>query len=585
MLVAGDDEAILILDQLVSAGPAATAALINALAHRNVTEQAVRQRLITAIGLGGSDAVPVVEAGIDASDDAVAAAAIEASWGLWSDFPRVRSAALSRCFDPQAFAVQSQAMKLITRYDGHPPERTEVGCRLVEATYAQLTSREVDGEVWFWLPDEKRFGSRLLTGEPERYFRAARLARRLLAQHAEQPNAAPLYALTAAGLAQWQVGLTERLPLEASELQGAVAQAAFIQSTFRSPMLLGALDLALQHDAVAGALGLIDLLSRRTDEADSLLSSPHGQPSPLAAALRAPNRRVRWAAADAIATLHPHGDFKGSCDLARFLQQAINSRGDRVALVIDPNPRRAAVVAGNLAAVGYTPVTRRDGRGAMEVVVNHLDLELIVISTQTYEPAYTELLQELRHDYRARQIPLAVLGEQADLQGADAILLDEYDNVTTFPYPVDESATHVLANRLEQLADPHDATAAERAAHAKRALQHLIAWNPPPADRMVTDLGGVAAWGEHAIPLLGNLGTEEAQQALLNLAADGTLSPGVRNAASQALARSMQQYGINLRVELIHEQWTRFQNQSEIDESSRNLFEVLDVASRRQANG
>ena len=221
----------------------------------------------------------------------------------------------------------------------------------------------------------------------------------------------------------------------------------------------------------------------------------------------------------------------------------------------------------------------------MEVVVDLLDLELIVLSTQTYEPAYTELLQELRHDYRARGIPLAVLGDEADLRGPDEILLEQYDNVTYFPYPVDESATHVLASRLERLADPHDATAAERAAHARRALQHLIAWSTPPADTMIADLGGLAAWGEQAIPLLGNLGTEEAQQALLTLAADATLSLAVRSAASEALARSMQRYGINLRVELIRAQLAQFQTQSEFDESSRNLFEVLDTASRRQANG
>ena len=222
-------------------------------------------------------------------------------------------------------------MKLITRYDGRPPERTEVGCRLLQATHAQLNAGKPDGEVWYWLPDANRFDSRLLAFEPERYFRAARLARRLVAQHAEQPDAAPWYALTAAGLAQWQVGLTDPLPLESSSPEGAVAQAAFVQNTFTSPMLLGALDLALQHDAVAGALGLIDLISRRTAEAEILLSSPHGQPSPLAAALRAPNRRVRWAAADAIATLHPTTDFKGSCDLTSFLQQAAQSRGDRIA--------------------------------------------------------------------------------------------------------------------------------------------------------------------------------------------------------------------------------------------------------------
>ena len=104
------------------------------------------------------------------------------------------------------------------------------------------------------------------------------------------------------GLAKRQGGLEVPLDLNHLTAGGAIEQALFVNHRMSDSALLSALDWSLSHNTTAASLGLIELISRRSPD---VLHSPHGDPSPLVTALQHPNRRVRWAAAEAISTLDP----------------------------------------------------------------------------------------------------------------------------------------------------------------------------------------------------------------------------------------------------------------------------------------
>ena len=127
-----------------------------------------------------------------------------------------------------------------------------------------------------------------------------------------------------------------------------------------------------------------------------------------------------------------------------------------MALVIDPNRRRADRLAGNLTGLGYGTLAVRDGKSAMRAVLANPDIELILLSAQTYEPRSSELLQELRHDYRARRLPLALLSDEPKHEA----LADRFDTVVRFPHPMDFDSTEILVRRLVALSDEDDLTCA-----------------------------------------------------------------------------------------------------------------------------
>lgn len=606
---ANRDQAAIITEQLLPAGSVAAATLLTHLAHMDEVNQSGRGQLIAAMGLCGSKAVPVLEAGIDAANPDIVSAAIVATRDLWSDHPRIRLAVLSQFFSATGPTVSVAAQTSSRQFYGPDVNRHEIGCWLADAIEELLEPHSAappvqNEKVWWWSEAEQAFRYREPPRSAARYCRALRLAKHLLAQHAWHPDARSLHAVAAAGLAKRQAGLATPLDLSVDHLSagGAIEQLRFADDRLSDSALLSALHWSLTHGTTAASLGLIELCARRS--ADAMLASPHSDPSPLAEALRHPNRRIRWAAAEAISTLDPKNPFKGSCDLPSLYKQFLTSQGERVALVIDPNRKRADWIAGNLTGLGYSAIAVRNGKEAMRLILANPDIELTLLSAQTYAPRASELLQELRHDYRARRLPLALLHEE--FAPRYEALADRYDNVVRFPHPFDFDATAVLVRRLVALADEDDLTALERQAVAQKSLQRLADLSAKQGTWVLYDLNRVAdaataAWSAQSlrdqeassaqlIALLANLGTPDAQQQLLALSADQTRAAQLRIGAARGLQRSIKQVGFNLSAQQTAAYFSEHvglrQNESStFDEPTRLLLRVLQAASLEQLGG
>ena len=603
LLTANERGAPILIDQLLAAGPTATAELLTTVANQPSLGSEIRQRFITAISLGGLDAVPVVEAGIDSTNEAVALAAMAAARALLPEQPQLRFAVLSRFHAPDAPLLQQVAQQLANDYFGSSVGTIDVGCWLYEETSRLLdltTTVENQQEVWFWSPKSQRFTSHSVSAESAKYFRALRLARHLYNHRPAHADAVTMYLVAASGLAKRDAGLNKPLELMANDVlvSGALQQVAFINARTSEAAMLAALDWATTHNATAGALGILDLMASRTGDGAGWLQSPHGTPSTLAAALRHPNRRIRWAAAETIMALEPQNPYKGACDLANVYKQATHAAGNRVALVIDPNRRRAVTVAGNLNGLGYTAVAVRSGTEAMKLVVSEPDLELILISPQTYDPTFADMLTALRNDFRTKLLPLAVVGD--GLTAAQTALTEKYPRIVRYPYPLDFNSAAVLVHRLEQLADADDLDAIERQFFANTAIARLAQMSARTGSLAFYDLSDVMvssgtipldAASSPVIELWSNLGTTEAQLMLLRLSQDQQRNPELRLTAANALERSFQRFGINLPMpELanvavsIHEQNLAVPTDS-LDGPTQRLLDVLERASLEQSGG
>jgi CheY-like chemotaxis protein len=456
-------------------------------------------------------------------------------------------------------AAAEQALRAaITRYSaGTPP------FALDEANRA---------EIWHWNDATNSLSSALYSADEVRVIWLARLARALAQLRPDNRD----YQRQA-----WVLGL------EAAGVVGAPAVSLTnLDTSLVNDVLADALENDYSHAAVAAA----DELRQRRDS--SVLYTPNSQPSPLANALTHANRRVRFAALQAILVLDPRLPFPGSSRVPEALAWFAKGAGVRRAVVAMPTNLMATDVAGMLSAHGLEAEATNHGREAIDLARELADLELIFVDMDLSGPDVRQVLYELRTAPETGQIPIALLAADGQLPAAQR-LADEHERVLAAPRPhtVELLGRYVAA--LNQLTVRDAASANQRASQAVQAMTWLA--KLLPSGHSFYDLHRTAPAiqaalyrpdaARLALPALSQLGTPESQQLLVNFASETTLPNAARAQAAQAFADSVAEFGLLLTTDQIVAQYDRYNASATADsETQQILGDLLDaIESRRDA--
>jgi len=165
---------------------------------------------------------------------------------------------------------------------------------------------------------------------------------------------------------------------------------------------------AMESEHFAAAQIAATLLSERTVD-ELLYDSPSDKPRMLVQAVAAPDRRVRFAALEAVMKLKPEKPYPGSSLVVDALTWFAGSEGKRIAVVAHPRQAIAAKVGGHFAACGYQAELAATSAAAMRAATNSPDVELMAIDLLCQRPPVPDMLQAMRQDNRTHDIPVAVL--------------------------------------------------------------------------------------------------------------------------------------------------------------------------------
>jgi CheY-like chemotaxis protein len=230
--------------------------------------------------------------------------------------------------------------------------------------------------------------------------------------------------------------------------------------------LSDALANALDENRAATALALVEALGRIDDA--SVLYTADAQPSPLAAALVFPDRRVRFAAVEAIRSLDPRSPFPGSSQLPKTLRYLATAHGERRAVVLMPVAEHATTLAGRLAGMGFVAEPATRGGPAMRMAQRSADLEMIFVDYSIHSPAIRDMLYALRTNPATGRIPIALLATSDRLLDAK-LLSTEHTRVIVFPRPQsDEWLAHIV-DELNELSAGDGVSPDERATIGRQA--------------------------------------------------------------------------------------------------------------------
>ena len=151
---------------------------------------------------------------------------------------------------------------------------------------------------------------------------------------------------------------------------------------------------------------------------------------PLANALRFPDRRVRIAAAFALARAFPQEKFLGAEAVVPTLCEAIRQTGIQRAVIIDVSSDVANALQSQLKTLGYDGQTSSSWAEGLELARQSRGPDLIVVGKDAQNGNLADLMTRLGQDHALASTPVVVLADEASYAPAsDLAALNPYMQV------------------------------------------------------------------------------------------------------------------------------------------------------------
>ncbi len=369
-----------------------------------------------------------------------------------------------------------------------------------------------------------------------------------------------------------------------------------------------ALAYAMQSGHLAAATAAAEILGNIGDA--SLLRAKDGVVRPLVKAVAQGDRRLRFAAAEAIMKFKPTEQFAGSSDMLTALVFFADSPGIRRAVVAFPNELIAGQLVTMLGTLGYEVDTATNGRRAFLQSISSGDYELILLSGQLDHPPVWVTLQQLRHEPATARLPIGLLAEPGDVPYLNSVASDDGSNrspprmrygtigpggnyaylpdsgfgdgqfTDAFERPITPEGMKFFIDRLTQRAGSDVVPSAVREKQAIAALQWLKQLNETsPRDFDLRPFKATfiralqrPATSAAAAELLALDGSHMAQRALVELANMSTQPLEMRQSAAAVFSRAVRKYGIQLTSGEIRNQYDRYNLSAKEDPAVQQLL-------------
>ncbi|NIL96526.1 MAG: hypothetical protein GTO53_03815 [Planctomycetales bacterium] len=475
------------------------------------------------------------------------------------------------------------------------PDTGSVKRKVYTVIHHYLTGRrrpaaDLEGKAPLWNWDDDR---RVLeqSDQPLRLVAAARadqLARQLYRVDPQDRRLARLAALARLNRAKLFAGLDQPLTAAVADEVRRLAPADPLDFTEQ------VLALALQRGEVPAAIGAAEILA---EEANKAQGAPHltdhsgPVPTPLVQALADPDRRLRFAALQAVMAAGPQTLFAGASRVPEALKFFIRCAGSPRALVADPRPERCQQLSVLLEENGWQSDRFLTGRRMALAATQRADYAVALVAFTIEQPDCRETLARLRQDPRTADLPVGLIVEPRHRLAAER-LVDRFPLTEAFVAPRDGSTLQMQLDRLIAKAGDRFVPHQRRTEHATAAVELLaqlsrersplfeLAGFEPVLELSLHNADLVAA----ATGVLGNIGSPAAQHALFNLASGATQPLASRQLASQAFVASVRRHGIGLSIAQIQQLSRQYDQQAgdgaKIEELLWSMLDVLQSGKR-----
>ncbi len=535
------------LERLREAGPFAVPALVQELGKAGQTAEN-RALLVDALGRLDRSAVPALLAVLDAAPSNPSLAADVAEiLGRIGDPRALPALTMTAALPNTPLPARAAAARAVARITGRPFElQTKSPVRLLvdEARRYHTHAIQFPGDavvLWIWDEAAKVPVATTLARTDAEAALGLKLARAALAIDPTDRQAQVVTLSIALEKAVEKAGYGNYPATDPSNtFSGAVAAGpAVLGDVLRQAIADGKSDLA----AVATtALGKVT---------DASALAVDGQANPLVAALSAPGRRTRLAAAKALVALDPRRPFAGSSGVVSTLAQFVTTQGPPRAVIIDGNPSRGGQLAGFLKALGYEPDLRPTGPEGFKAAAESADTELVMVDVHMIGGDWRlhDVLSNLKADARTASLPVYLVAPRT----LEADMLSLTRRFPGVKWIVTSMNPQILDQQLAIAGRPAPLSAEERAGYAREAIGLLAQIAARPNSPFEPDLVRIEPELTVALhtpgpdlvatTVMGDVPAPNAQRGLADLLLDPARAAPLRLSAATQLAKSVQRFG------------------------------------------
>lgn len=462
---------------------------------------------------------------------------------------------------------------------------------------------DADGYVRFWNwneTDEKPRYIRMLVPAAYRLYawRYASQAYRITPpDHPQYDAVRRLYLSTLFERTVYRNGLDRPLDPEESGLDGATENLSASQLEW---ILRDAME--KEHYAVARVAAT---LLGRGEDAEALLNSKDGRPRVLVRATASPDRRLRFAALEAVMNLNPQKPYPGSSMISDALAWFSRADGRRVLVSADPKQAVAAKTAGYFIGCGYKGEIAVTSRETMQKATESPDVELVIVDMKCSQPSVPNFVQQMRSDIRTHDLPIAVLSDDSNIlrDAADTQSLpsmEKVDRVSAdnpfgvslskiYPPVVSEQWAKWVDKDLFEKTGAEPVPPAVRVAQARKALDWIrqivqTAEEGPKIYHIenLDDIVNRALKSDvrviQGLQLAAEIKSAVMQAMIYEIAADVIHPMTLREQAAECFTHSVGKHGILLRGKQVQRLYDRY-NDSEFEpeETQKLLGRMIDL--------
>ncbi|MCX7704159.1 MAG: hypothetical protein N2234_08720, partial [Planctomycetota bacterium] len=152
---------------------------------------------------------------------------------------------------------------------------------------------------------------------------------------------------------------------------------------------------------------------------------------PLISALDFPDKRVRYAAAEALIFINPLQPFLGAEKVIPTLKDAVTESAVRVVLIIASDQIVANRIASRISSIGYMPVVEPTGRSGLNRAKMFPPQDAIIVSTELPDMKAFEIIDSLHADMRTKDVPIIVMAPEPRLREVQRLYADRADSIIT----------------------------------------------------------------------------------------------------------------------------------------------------------
>ncbi|GHT18209.1 hypothetical protein FACS1894189_5790 [Planctomycetales bacterium] len=454
---------------------------------------------------------------------------------------------------------------------------------------------DADGNVplWYWNETEKKPMYMAVPLVAAYRLLALRYAAQAYSLDSETLSVKQLYLITLFEQAVYHNGLDEPLDLDATGLNEKVGDAT---TGFLEQMLKQ----SIEKEYYAAAKVTAMLLGKRGNAA--LLNNTGTKGSLLVQAAVSKDRRLRFAALEAVMSLKPAEPYPGSSSISETLVWFSKADGQRRFIAAHPKLSYATQTSGFFLGNGYKAETAASCREAMQRAASSPDVEFVLLDHLCSKPSVQTVVQEMRNDARTAEIPIAVLSDNEAKLNPEAnstvrTEMEQYDrNLLNNPYARSISLTYPRAADEKSAAwIYHDLFAktgievvppAVRLDEARQALgwikevveeaqkgrkiYHFEELEQTALDAVHSDTRIIQGLELAAVIKSGVM-----QSAIYESAADSIYPMELREKAAEEFERSVNTFGVLLRGKEVQRLYDRYNASEHEPKESQNLLNRL----------